>query len=206
EQGSFDAILMDGQMPEMDGYQATLEIRRREQASGGHIHIVAVTAHAMQEDRVRCLEAGMDDYIAKPIEPEQLYQSLERPWAGSPPDAPAAHVFDLAGALARTRGKKSLLAQMARTFLADAPDTLRQLRAGAAARDEVQIERAAHRLAGAAATLSGAASAQAALTIERMARARPLAATGPLELAIDDLEVHIGALCAALEPLLERPT
>ncbi|MDB5794501.1 MAG: rpfC [Noviherbaspirillum sp.] len=74
---SFDVILMDGQMPEMDGYQAAMEIRRRERASGSRVRIIAVTADARNEDRKMCLAAGMDDYISKPIDPEQLLQRLE---------------------------------------------------------------------------------------------------------------------------------
>ena len=75
--GAFDAILMDIQMPEMTGFEATLAIRREEQRSGGHIPIIAMTAHAMVGDRERCLECGMDGYIAKPIRPQELYDLLE---------------------------------------------------------------------------------------------------------------------------------
>jgi CheY-like chemotaxis protein len=70
--GDFDAILMDIQMPEMDGLQATAELREREGRDGNHIPIVAMTAHAMAGDRERCLDAGMDGYIAKPIHPGEL--------------------------------------------------------------------------------------------------------------------------------------
>jgi CheY-like chemotaxis protein len=77
DQQSFDVILMDGQMPQMDGYQAAREIRRREAAAGGHVRIIALTAHAMKEDRQRCIAAGMDDYIAKPIDPERLLARVE---------------------------------------------------------------------------------------------------------------------------------
>ncbi len=79
---SFDAILMDVQMPEMTGLEATAFIRRQEQSSGRHIPIIAMTAHAMVGDRERCLECGMDGYVSKPIRPQELYdllQSLQRP-------------------------------------------------------------------------------------------------------------------------------
>ncbi len=75
--GAFDAILMDVQMPEMTGLEATTLIRREEQASGRHIPIIAMTAHAMVGDRERCLECGMDEYISKPIRPRELYDLLE---------------------------------------------------------------------------------------------------------------------------------
>jgi hypothetical protein len=75
--GSFDAVLMDVQMPEMDGLEATRAIRQRETQTGGHIPIVAVTAHAMVDDRLRCIQAGMDAYIAKPIVMDEFYEILE---------------------------------------------------------------------------------------------------------------------------------
>jgi CheY-like chemotaxis protein len=80
EQGGVDAVLMDCQMPELDGWEATREIRRRERA-GEHLPIIAVTAHALEGDRQRCLEAGMDDYVAKPYREKMLGAVLER-WLG----------------------------------------------------------------------------------------------------------------------------
>ena len=79
ERRTFDAVLMDVQMPEMSGFEATAAIRARELETGTHIHIIAMTAHAMSGDRERCLEAGMDDYIAKPIRPAELFAAVERP-------------------------------------------------------------------------------------------------------------------------------
>jgi two-component system sensor histidine kinase/response regulator len=78
---SFDLVLMDVQMPEMDGLQATLEIRKSEKISGKHIPIIAMTAHAMVGDKARCLEAGMDDYLSKPIQSNDLFATIERMFA-----------------------------------------------------------------------------------------------------------------------------
>lgn len=77
EQDTFDLVLMDVQMPEMDGYQATAVIRERETRTGKHIPIIAMTAHALKGDRERCLEVGMDDYVSKPIQPKRLLQTVE---------------------------------------------------------------------------------------------------------------------------------
>ena len=78
QQAEFDLVLMDVQMPEMDGLQATQAIRKNERKTGKHIPIIAMTAHAMVGDMERCLEAGMDDYITKPIRPQQLAELMER--------------------------------------------------------------------------------------------------------------------------------
>ena len=210
EETTFDAILMDGQMPEMDGYQATAEIRRREQGSGRHIHIVAVTAHAMQDDREVCIAAGMDDYIAKPIEPDELFACLELPWARPMPQpvpqpVPAgAGVFDLQAALRRTRGKKPLLALMAKVFIDEAPAALRELRGAAGASDAVTLERGAHRMRGAASTLSGETVASAALALERLARTLQPGEDARLDAAISDLEKRVGELSGALLQILDK--
>jgi len=73
----FDAVLMDIQMPEMDGFEATAAIRTQEETTGPHVPIIAMTAHAMQGDRERCLEVGMDGYVAKPIRARELFEAIE---------------------------------------------------------------------------------------------------------------------------------
>jgi CheY-like chemotaxis protein len=78
----FDLVLMDVQMPEMDGFETTAAIRRAEGRTGKRVPIIAMTAHAMKGDRERCLRAGMDGYLAKPIQPKELYDAIDRLMAG----------------------------------------------------------------------------------------------------------------------------
>ena len=75
--GPFDVILMDVQMPDMDGFEATATIRAAEQSSGGHMPIIAMTANAMEGDEERCLAAGMDGYVSKPVDFEQLFTTID---------------------------------------------------------------------------------------------------------------------------------
>jgi len=84
ERQTFDVVLMDLEMPEMDGMEATVAIRERELTSGGHVPIIAMTAHAMKGFRQRCLQSGMDDFITKPIKPEELYKVVQDAAARQP--------------------------------------------------------------------------------------------------------------------------
>ena len=86
ERDAFDLILMDVMMPGMDGLEATVAIRQKEQTTGKHIPIVAMTAHALKGDRERCLEAGMDGYLSKPVKPLALYEMIEGISAHAPAD------------------------------------------------------------------------------------------------------------------------
>ena len=90
EQRIFDVVLMDLEMPEMSGLEATAAIRRREQRTGTHIPIIAMTAHAMIGDRERCLAAGMDGYVSKPVRADELYAALENVTPTSDADANVA--------------------------------------------------------------------------------------------------------------------
>jgi len=198
---SFDLILMDVQMPRMDGFQTTAAIRAAEDGSGRRIPIFALTAHAMKGDQERCLAAGMDGYIPKPIRAEQFLAVVEgRNFAADRPELEgarearpgvAADVFDLQEALARTRGKRALLRKMADLFLADCPGLLTQIRTALAADDQPTLERAAHRIKGAAANLSAQRVARVGGRLEEIARLGHLAEAGATCAELEDEIVHL---------------
>ena len=175
----FDVVLMDLQMPEMGGLEATREIREREKASGGHLPLVALTAHAMQGDRERCLEAGMDGYLAKPIDVDQLIAALEhfgRTPASrrEPPPPPADPVFDERAALAYAGGDRALLAEVIKLFRSDYPSALRRIERAIGRRDGEALRLAAHRLKGAIATVGATAGRQAAADLEKTGKSQQL--------------------------------
>src|SRR5206468_9433690 len=112
DRGSFDLVLMDVQMPEMDGFEATAAIRAREKGTGRHVPIIALTAHAMKGDRERCLEAGMDAYISKPLRPRELLGVLDTVVSGGTVRSPAAAAPDDSSATAAIIDGDRLLAYL----------------------------------------------------------------------------------------------
>ncbi|HEV3443019.1 MAG TPA: response regulator, partial [Gemmataceae bacterium] len=153
---SFDAVLMDLQMPLMGGLEATALIRRREQATGEHIPIIAMTAHAMKGDRERCLEAGMDDYVSKPIQVDVLMQVIAAhvhavvgtPLEAAAPRGAAAEAVDLHTTLARLDGDAVLLRELVEIFLVNAPRHLQALRDALTCADMQRLASTAHTLKG----------------------------------------------------------
>jgi CheY-like chemotaxis protein len=152
----YDAVLMDGQMPGMDGYEVTRRIREREK-DGERLPIIAMTASAMKGDRERCLEAGMDDYVTKPVTPETLEAALRR-WVGAPaaPAEKAAAASPTAGDLLDETVVASLMSvdddgtlmdEVVATFLKIAPVRIAAIRK-AAKGNAAQLERAAHSFLG----------------------------------------------------------
>ena len=176
----FDLILMDVQMPEMGGFEATAIIREREMRDGGHIRIVAMTAHAMSGDRERCLAAGMDGYLSKPITQSLLFDVVEHGSAGVAARPLAAVVpvqFNRGELMDRLGGDAELFADVIRLFLDDCPRRVAEIKRAVDLRDADLIRTSAHALKGAAGTLSATAVYDAAQTLERLGAERLLDAT-----------------------------
>jgi signal transduction histidine kinase/DNA-binding response OmpR family regulator len=174
---SFDLILMDVQMPEVDGLTATMRIREAERQSEGHIPIIAMTAHAMTGDRERCLAAGMDEYVSKPIHAARLNLAIARALQSTGGTnssveeettnsaevvAACAAVWDRTQTLESLDGDETLLREVVAIFLEEAPRCLAGLRDAILTRDTQGIENAAH-------SLKGESSYLGALDISRMA-------------------------------------
>jgi two-component system sensor histidine kinase/response regulator len=174
EEQPFDLVLMDVHMPEMGGFEATGLIRQREQAHGGRLPIVAVTARAMTGDRERCLEAGMDDYLTKPVKVKDLLAIIDRlvvKSAGAeekPAGDPAASAFEDRVLHDRFDGDLDLLRIVAGTFLETTPSLLSDMREAIAARDAGAVSRIAHRFRGSLANFGADEAVAAAFQLEQM--------------------------------------
>jgi signal transduction histidine kinase/DNA-binding response OmpR family regulator/HPt (histidine-containing phosphotransfer) domain-containing protein len=200
EHERFDAVLMDVQMPVMDGLEATRRIRARERETGMHVPIIAMTAHAMERDREECLAVGMDNYISKPIRTEHLFEILD----GIAPAVPAAPpqtsntqpvsieaapmltftkpapekthpivdtlLFDREEALEQCLGSTEMLGQLIRVFLQNADQMMEAIRQAISAHDAKALQRSAHTFKGAAGNLASKRSYELALRLEQMGR------------------------------------
>ena len=193
----FDVVLMDVQMPEMDGIEATAAIRRAEAQTGGHVPIVAMTAHAMKGDRDRFLAAGMDGYVAKPVRPHELYAAVE----GGGPDAeagllaPADVSFEWDAALERVGGDEAMLRDLVEMFFAECPKLMQQIHEHIAGADGPELRRAAHTLKGSAHVFGAEAAAAAAHRLEEIGREEAFA---DAEEALALLEDEVARLLPAL--------
>ncbi len=176
EGGDYDLVLMDVQMPEMDGYTATRTIRSPLSAVRDHgIPIIAMTAHAMQGDREKCLEAGMNDYLSKPISPQALAEALETwlPGDGKPAGAEAP-VWDKSGMLSRLMEDGALARTIGDCFIEDIPRQILALGESLDAGDGPAAERVCHSIKGASANVGGEVLKALALEMEMAARAGEL--------------------------------
>jgi CheY-like chemotaxis protein len=198
----YDIVLMDVQMPEMGGIEATRVIREREGSNGHHTRIVAVTAHAMAGDRERYLAAGMDGYLSKPIDPTALFAAVEhdRPFGDRRRAERRSPVAATLGAdeMRRHLGSDELVAEVAQAFLHDCPARLAEIGTAIAARDRNAIRAAAHTLKGAAGNLFAGPVIACATGLESMAEDDafdPIAADATFVL----LEAECARLVAAIQ-------
>jgi signal transduction histidine kinase/HPt (histidine-containing phosphotransfer) domain-containing protein len=176
--GVYDAVLMDCRMPRMDGYEATREIRRLEGAAR-HTPIIAMTAHAMELDRKKCLDAGMDDYLSKPVTLESMGATLRRILAGTPvsgsspppqPDAASTSALD-PSTMASLRAKGELLPALIETVLEEMPQQIRLIGNSLARGDHTEAAIAAHSLKGTAKIFGAARFEELAAGVEQAAEA-----------------------------------
>ncbi|MBE0542036.1 MAG: CHASE domain-containing protein [Verrucomicrobia bacterium] len=199
DHATFDLILMDMQMPGMDGLEATRLIREREKTTGGRVPIIALTAHVRPSDRQRCLAVGMDDYVAKPIRREDLLAAISRalPHAISPVlPSPA---LDRDRLLRELNGDTEVLRRMARLLTETTPGLLAQIRTAISTHDATAAVGAAHVLKGTALQFCATPAYTAARDLEESARRGDLsAATTHLE----DLEKSLARLDQALNQLV----
>lgn len=206
EQHTFDVALMDVQMPDMDGLEATAAIREAEKTSGAHLPIIAMTANVLEGDRDRCLQAGMDSYVSKPLEARELFRALEKivpaersaePLA--PPDEDL--VLDKASLLARLGDDLDLLAEITGLLFESSPGQLSAIKEAIENNNGKDLERAAHALKGAVANLSGTAAFEAALKLEKMGREGDLSCA---KQAYDSLERQMDRLQTALDAMVNE--
>ncbi len=215
--GDYEIVLMDVQMPEMDGFAATAALRALEAEEGGYTPIIAMTAHAMKGDRERCLQAGMDGYVAKPVVPAELYSAVEADYEKAsernapPPEvggdlwqgvgeeqvvverAPASVADPLPAwseVVARFGGQEDLVEDLAGMFLEEGPQLMQQIRAHIETGSASDLRRIAHTLKGSAEVIGAAPVAAVAAQLEELGRVENLA--------------EAAAACAQLEREMER--
>jgi CheY-like chemotaxis protein len=178
-----DVVLMDVQMPVMDGFEATRSIRQAERAGGRHRRIIGVSAHALRGFRDRCLDAGMDDFISKPVSMRELYRAVEgsreRPAARAAAALPIAETAPASArvvALQRVGGVDATLRAIVPAFQREVQKQLAQIEQALAANAPAELTRAAHTLKGSADTLGFTALADLAMAAERQSEQGDLAA------------------------------
>lgn len=205
----FDLVLMDIQMPIMNGFEATAIIRDRERISGGHQPIIAVTAHAMKGDRERCLAAGMDGYVSKPIQWEELLDEIHslipdtRRQRGARKQAEdtASPALDEAGLLSRLGGDRELLREIAELFFDEGPRLLARMQSALITEDAEDLASAAHALRGVLVSFRADRAADLAREIDQRAREAELAGAAD---ALVELKLETQRLQTALQLLASR--
>jgi CheY-like chemotaxis protein len=189
----FDLIVMNVEMPEMDGLEATRIIREREAHTGQHIPILAITSYATKEDHDRCLAAGMDGYLPKPFSPERLSSAIEH-FMLPMPVSDAESPLDMDTALQVVGGDRELLRQAVSLFVEhDCPRYLQEMKDAIARQDAQAAKKAAHGLKGVLISLGSRSAHDVALHIETMGRDGDL---GDAKVALEQLAAEVKRFAA----------
>ncbi len=219
EQAPFDLALMDIQMPEMDGFETTAAIREQERATERHLPIIALTAHAMKGDRERCLEAGMDEYLSKPLQAETLFGMIARlmaepadttvpefvsfpsPLPSHPLPSTPESSFDRAELLKRVGGDVGFMREIVGLLLEEGPIRMAEIREAIDRGDTSALIKAAHTLKGAVSVFGAKRSSEAALRIEQLGRVGDLVQAKE---GFGDLDAAMTVLMPALAALMQE--
>jgi two-component system sensor histidine kinase/response regulator len=224
KKGDFDLILMDVQMPEMDGFEATRKIENRSrakqtlltnhQSSIHSIPIVAMTAHAMRGDREKCIEAGMDDYVSKPIKPEALFCVIDKvvrksqskktqkriqPSQNSKTYSPKT--FDLSVAMKAVLGDEILFREIAEMFIKNCDDSIAKIKKGIAGNDACILKREAHSLKGAIGNFSAKEAYEVAYHLEKLGEQSEMATAKE---KVSNLESVLNELTSEMKIVLQE--
>jgi PAS domain S-box-containing protein len=206
---SYDLVLMDVQMPELGGIEATTMLREKEKLTGAHQPIVAMTALVMKNDRERCLAAGMDGYLAKPIRPQELDEVLDArmvrrsssPRRGSSAPVPSQRPVDVGELLDRLDGDRVFLAELTELFRADYPRQIRAIREAILQDDALGVKQASHALKGALSNLAASQAREMAANLERLGASGDLASA---RTALGDLEKELTRTIESLDALCQE--
>jgi CheY-like chemotaxis protein len=204
ESTRFDVVLMDVELPDMDGMAVTAEIRRREQGTGRHLPIVAMTAHEVERSQAECLAAGMDAFLMKPVRPQEMLAAIETATScpvqegrasqrdpAQPVSASAGAEVDWPAALAGVGGRRALLLELIGLFFQEYPELLARIARAIAADDAANLQLYAHRLKGSLRYFGDSPAANLAAQLEQLGREGHVArATSPsqqLRAALDQI-------------------
>ena len=226
KKSDFDLILMDIQMPKMDGFEATREIRKLEtgnpqqspvanhQSSIYSIPIIAMTAHAMTGDREKCIDAGMDDYVSKPIKPEAFFSVInkvarkshsekeqKRPQPPQSTKAFSLKTFDLSVAMETVLGNKDLFREIAGMFIESCPDYIAKIKVGIAGNDAGMLEREAHSLKGAVGNFGAKKAYNAAYHLEKLGKEGKMATS---EEGLAKLEIVLNEFASEMKIVIQE--
>jgi CheY-like chemotaxis protein/HPt (histidine-containing phosphotransfer) domain-containing protein len=204
---TFDAILMDVQMPEMDGFEATRKIRKIEEQNGGHIPIIAMTAYATEGDRERCLAAGMDDYVSKPISAVKLFKAIgaliPAEKSAETGNGQKGTLPDKDNLIKSFENDRGLFKELVEIFVNDYPQMLNTLRTSLKALDAKTFSRTAHSLKGMLRNFQAEAAADTAFDLEKRGKQGEMDGTDQI---IESLAGQLDEVAQKLKQLVKEIT